>query len=274
MTTMMKLPLRPILWTVTVTAVSLLVAACAGSKPKPAPEPLKSIASIALLPVVFEEQVTPTKPQAGYVSFYQPVPSYVKGSPNAGIGAGIAVGAAAVIIANINEKRDAALRSAVAAIKFQPLDTLNNRVQELLRQKGINIEIVPEGSAVMAARHSGDYSHLPTQAEAVLDIRIGENGYYHSMRAGGFSPMLAVNATLASHTNVDNYDSFSYWSDYRENKDDPRWFTSSPASIFKTTDELTTHADTARAELDGVMEKMAVKLAEDIERRAAGQPSN
>lgn len=272
---MMKSDPRLIVWTVTLTAISLLVAACAGSKPKPEPEPLKPIASIALLPAVFEEQVTPARSQTGgYVSFYQPVPSYVKGSPNAGIGAGIAVVGAAAIIANVTEKRDTALRSAVATVNFQPLGLLNSRVRELLFQKGLNVETVPEGNAVMDARRSGDYTHLPTQAEAVLDLRIGESGYYHSMLAGGFSPMLAVDAILASHTNADDSDSFSYWSDYRERKNDPRWFTSSPASIFKTTDELTLHADTARAELDGIVEKMAVKIVEDIQWRAAGQPGN
>lgn len=254
----------------------ILLTACASKGPEVPPEPLQPIAKITLLPVVGHGQSSSPEYMAEYKEHeerivYQPMPSFVKGSPTAGIGAGLVGLGVAAIIANQAEKSQLALEKVTSSINFQPAELLNRRIKEKFEAKGINIEPVEDMNVSTAVRYQEDYASLPSKTEAVLDIRVNESGYFKSIRAGGYSPMLGITALLVSPESGEELASFSYWSDWRESKEDPRWFTSPSSTIFSTLEELEANAASVREALEVTVEKIAEKIVDDVRRRSLGE---
>ncbi len=258
----------------TIASLFLALGACATKAPAP-PEPVKPIAKITLLPLTYSGSNI-----GGYASNPNPAPIYVPPPTHpyrmsaTDVGAGILVAGVATIVSNQVEKSRARLERAVSAMQFHPRDIVTQRLEPGLKNKGVQIETETDNDIVVAARFARDYTNLKPKADAVLEVSFGEVGYFHSLRAGGWSPMLGMTAMLTSVETGETIDSFSYWSDWRENKKDPRWVTSPPSMIFSSVEELEANAATARDGMEKILGQMIDQLIEDVRLRSQGQAVN
>lgn len=262
-------------------AAAVLATGCASRGDVP-PEPLKPIEKLVLLPVVLENDIHNPNYFAHHATqpmpSSQPVPSYVAGGSSAGVGAALLVaGIAALIVHGIEQeqkKSQTQLEQAYEALEFRPADSLNARVQALLRDERLKVDMDVDPAEALTARRADDYSRLKTKGEAVLDIRVNDNGYFKSMRAGGVSPMLGITASLISTESGEAIESYYYWSDWRESKNNPRWFTSPPSTIYKSTEELEQNAAAAKEGLEQTVSKIAKQIVTDVRRRARGEAAD
>jgi hypothetical protein len=248
-----------------------LLAGCAGNATKPPPAPLRPIARIAVLPVVLEADFD----RPARAAWRGGSPVLVPVGPSVGVGdvgAAIVVSGAAALVNIAMRDRASDLERATASLQFHPADSLNAQLVTRLQQAGLHAELIAASDAVKTARTTGDYKAIAAGADAVLDVRVGENGYYRSIRAGGLSPMLGVSANLLSATEEDDLANFTYYSDWREKAKDRRWFTSPPALIFASVDDLNANSAVAKAGLEAVLQEMLDRLVVDVTRRAEGLP--
>jgi hypothetical protein len=239
----------------------------------------KPIASFELLPVINVQgelqvedpaYVAQYNDNANKTPLYHSTPSYVHGGGGVSLGAGIVAAGVATLVANEMQKRQNDLEYAVSAAGFRPAHLLNKVLKTLLEEKGLKLENSISPAMAKQAREDEDFSRVDSKAEAILDIRVTDHGYFRSIRAGGLSPMLGITATLIEPVTGETIDSFTYWSDWRNGGDDPRWFTTPPSITYDSTDSLRADAAAARAGLEGILVKMTVRLVEDIKRRSQG----
>jgi hypothetical protein len=246
--------------------LALCFAGCAHRGEMGPPEPVLPISGFAMLPAVMQAQVRPPRtPAAGGGA-------YVSGGGNrkSDLAAALVIGAVAGIFAARDADERVQLERGMAAIAFQPTEILNARLKTLLEQRGLKVETLAEDEAAMQARRSGDYQPLQTVADAVLDIRIDELGYFHTIRAHGYSPMFGMTVFIYSPRRNLELARFSYYYDWREAKGNRRWLTSPSSMMFDRAEELADNADAIRAGFEDVLDQMMALLADDLKRRAEG----
>lgn len=254
-----------------------ILSACANRQAKP-PEPLQPIARIAVLPAIATAAPSPDLAQNGQPRYQGPMVLTGPGgralSPADAARVGVGVAVVALVdnaIRSSRAEREAALANAVRAVDFRPAESLNSRLLARLKESGLNVEPIQDSPMVRSAREEGTYKAIANGADAVLDVRVGEYGYYSSMRAGGVSPMLTITTYLMSPATDEDQGGFTYYSDWRESKDS-RWFTSPRHLTFADAADLVAHGDMAREGLEDILDKMIAKIVADTKRRAEGQP--
>lgn len=237
--------------------------ACANRPPPPPPKPFSLL---AVLPVAM---APPSKSNQGFGG------NYVYVSPT-GAPVGPAVAGAVIgllLVAAIESKRKVdhdAMQRALSAVAFDPAAAVQKHVMAALAQRELRMVTI-EDMQVAAAIRDGDIRGLPPGVDAILDVTIQESGFYDSMRAGGFSPMLNLWASVrAAAPGADELDGFTYYADWRDGGKDRRWVTTPQSMTFATTDDLERRASEARAGLDQISLQLASLMADDLQRHSQG----
>jgi len=262
-------------------AAGLLTVGGCATHPAEPPKPPKPINLLAVLPVSAPVSESNTgfgsAPQPVVVPIVVPVQSGSQDSLSPGTTA--AVVAAGVVAAAIvyrfreNSRRGReALAEALSQVNFDAAAEVDSRLAPALEQRQVRLVRIADPSIASDVR-AGKFDGLPVGVDAILDVRVSESGYYSSWRAGGYSPMLQLTATLlAPAANADNLDEFSYYADWRDGGKDRRWITTPKSLIFPTVDLLRTSSADARAGLARVVGQLVELMVQDLQRHAAGQP--
>jgi len=241
-------------------------------------EPPKPINLLAVLPV----WAPPTESNTGFGYTGQPivvVPIVVpsSGSQGGGVSPGGAVAAGVITSAIIysyqeNKRRGRdALADALSHVNFDAAGEVDSRLIPALEQRQVRLVRITDPNIIWGVR-AGKFDSLPEGVDAVLDVRITESGYYSSSRAGGYSPMLLITATLhPPAANADVLDEFSYYADWRDGGKDKRWLTTPASMTYPTVDHIKAGAADARAGLAKVVEQLVALMVEDLERHARGE---
>ena len=258
-----RVPLR------TFTLVALLglgLVGCANRAPKPPPDPIRTLQKIALLPTLNPEALYRGRggPNGNAVMPVQPM------SPSTAL-ATIGVGLIALAIINSREKETNQLAAAVAAIGFDPGTRLDERLKKRLEEEGLTVELA-DASTARSVRETSDYRRLAPQADAVLDIQLGEIGYYEVGGSKGYSPMLAMSASLATTTTNNEPDTWSFYADWRGSDKDTRWLQTPSTMNRMNVPAIGGSAAEARADLENTLDRIIERLVVDVKRRAAAQP--
>jgi hypothetical protein len=238
--------------------------ACANRPPPPPPKP---VSLLAILPVaVAPVSAKNTGFGAGYT--YVSTPGVPLGPALAG---GLIAGVLVYAIESKRQKDRAALQQALAQVAFDPAAAVQRRIAPALEERNVRTVAITDPSLVAAIR-DGRVEGLPDGVDAILDMGVDECGYYESTRAGGFSPMLNLWASVRAATpGADELDSFSYYADWRDAGKELRWVTTPKSTTYATAEELGQHGAQARAGLEDVTEKLVAMMADDLQRHAQGQ---
>jgi hypothetical protein len=237
--------------------------ACANRPPPPPPKPftLLAVLPVAVAPV--------SEKNPGFGGEY----TYVS-TPGAGLGVALVANViAGVLVYAIETKRQKdrlALQKALSQVAFDPGAAVEQRIVTALAQRNVQTVAITD-PALAAALRDGKVEGLPAGVDAILDIGIDESGYYHSTRAGGFSPMLNMWASVrAAAPGTEELDSFSYYADWREAGKELRWVTTPNSTTYATAEELGEHGSEARAGLEDVTDKLVAMMADDLLRHSQG----
>ena len=237
--------------------------ACANRPPPPPPKPFTLL---AVLPVTVAP-VSEKNPGFGAQYTYVATPGVPLGPALAG---GLIAGVLVYAIESKRQKDRQALQKALSQVAFDPGAAVERRVAAALAQRNVQTVAITD-PALAAAVRDGKVEGLPAGVDAILDIGIDESGYYHSTRAGGFSPMLNMWASVRAATpGTEELDSFSYYADWREAGKEVRWVTTPSSTTYATVEELGDHGDEARAGLEDVTDKLVAMMAEDLLRHSQG----
>ena len=246
--------------------LGLSLAGCANRAPKPPPDPIRPLQKIALLPTLNPEALYRGRsgPNGAAVMPVQPM------SPGAAL-ATIGIGLIAFAIISNKEKEARQLATAVATVGFDPGARLDDRLKKRLEEEGLTVELV-DATTARSVRETSDYRSLAPQAEAVLDINLGEVGYYEAGGSKGYSPMLGMSASLATTTTNNEPEYWSFYADWRSNDKDPRWFQTPSTMNRMNPAAIGGNAEAARADLETTLDRIIERLVVDVKRRAAAQP--
>ncbi|MEO7402591.1 MAG: hypothetical protein ABIU95_02875 [Burkholderiales bacterium] len=243
--------------------IAALTSACAGTPPR------TPLTRIAMLPVVPQAVVgAPVRPSNSVgVSVFG-------GGDVSAVGAAVvmAVAGLGILFGHEADKRQAELDRTVAALGFEPVGHINDKLKRALESRGVVVSEISDAEAAMVARRSRDFQRVADGADAILDVRVGDNGFYQASGSGGYSPMLGVVASLRGPIGRVELDGFGYYADWRTNERDPRWVTSPPALTYPTLDAMLANADAARAGLEALADRIVEMLAEDVKRRFDAAP--
>lgn len=259
------------------TAAALLVTGGCASRgvPEAAPAPQKPLRLVAVLPTAN----APSGSGSGF-STNRHSTIFVPESRNRGSSAGSVAGAigATLIVGAIayglNERKRTeaeALNDALSHVNFEPTEYLDAQLSSELERRGIRLVRILDPRVAIDAR-TEKFAGLPEGVDAILDVKVLESGYYSSLRAGGYSPMLHLNASLrVPEPDADELDSFSYYADWRNGGKDKRWVTTPRNLTFESIEKLKGGATAARNGLEEVVKQFAVMISQDVERLAKGQ---
>jgi hypothetical protein len=246
--------------------LALGLAGCANRAPKPPPDPIRPLQKIALLPTLNPEALYRGRggPNGTGVVAVQPM------SPSAAL-ATVGVGLIALAIINSREKEANQLATAVAAIGFDPGARLDDRLKKRLEEEGLSVELV-DATTARSVRETSDYKLLAAQAEAVLDIKLGEIGYYEVGASTGYSPMLGMSASLATTTTNNEPESWSFYADWRSREKDTRWLQTPSTMNRLNPADIGGNTAKSRTDLETTLDRIIERLVVDVKRRAAAQP--
>jgi hypothetical protein len=254
--------------------ISLGNIGCARTETRPS-EPPAPLSSIVMVPPISSWAFNDPSGQrrAGGAVI---VPVVVGRGVNTGNSIGVGVGVALIGLAIQHgvAQRKQELDSATAKVGFSPADILNVQLLGRVQAAGVKIQSMPEGDSMTifhARRDQQFFKSTKVDADAVLDVRVDEQGFYHSSRAGGYSPMLGITATLWTAANPDDSESFSYYADFRQRPSDSRWITTPPTLTFPTLEDLTHNAEAAKADLELMLGKVMDLIARDVKDRVEGR---
>ena len=283
--TLRRTPAPRRVWAFLAPMIAVAMAGCAHRAPAPA-APLVPIATLAMVSVIARAMLDEPVRYVGvgggvFVSpgfgFHGHAHASSRSfSPGRAAGAAVGVGIAGALIGlaiyHAATSRQQAFDSALDKIAFSPAGELNARLYDRLLAAGVNIQWIDDGesSALLTMRKQGDFSKVAMGTDAVLDVRVTLEGYYHSLRAGGYSPMLGVEAILWPAGNPNQREHFSYYADFRKSASDPRWITTPPEMTYGSIEDLANNAETARAQLEKLLEGVMAVLIRDIKTRMEG----
>lgn len=256
-----------------------LLGACASRPPPPPPVPPQPIGRLLVLPSGWvresESNTGFGRPPSGPVYVYSGGSTGRSGGPSGPSAAavlGVAVIATLITKSVIDNRRRerAALAEALAQVAFDPLAHLDAGLTPALQARGLTLVRSSDAELATRVRDGGTGLSLPDQAEAALDVVVEQSGYYSSGRAGGFSPMLGLIATLRSPGGRE-LESFNYYADWRDGGRDRRWITTPREMIYASPQAIADDAATVRAALGRLLDRFIALMVDDVHRHAAGQ---
>jgi hypothetical protein len=250
----------------------LAVGGCASRPPAAPPRPVSLLAVLPAAPAAVPQGSGFGARSPGVVAV-PPAPRGASSSSGAAavIGAGLIAAAIVYTVGESKRKEREALTDALADVNFDPLEQLNQRLCDSLEQNQVRIVRITDVHAAAELR-AGRFDALPAGVDAILDVTVEESGFYSSSRAGGYSPMLHVVASMRSPTPESKpLDTFSYYADWREGGKDTRWVTTPKEMTFESVEKLKAGSSTARQGLEKVVEQFVVMMSQDVARHTAGQ---
>lgn len=257
--------------TLTFAAAVLPLTGCASKPAGPPPPPPKPLAHIGVLPVLLQ---LPADQGAGFGArghggvYVHSGPPISAGAAVATLGVGLI--AMAIMADRAQKRRD--LDAAVADLAFDPAKALDEGLAGALQKRQVVVTRI-EDPVLAAEIRSGSMERLPPGVDALLDVRVTEAGYFSSMRAGGYSPMLNVSASLLPPVKGgEELEAFGYYADWRDGGKDSRWFKTPAALTVDQIDKIRSQSQLLRDGLVAVVARVLERMADDVQRRAAGQP--
>jgi hypothetical protein len=249
-----------------------LVGGCA-QKPTVPPPPTQPLARVAVLPVkmwpangdaVSFNGVSTGKVGATFV------PLNAAAAPAAAVATGISL-----LFASSKQK----FADAVTAVQFDAQAAVEKRLWPALQSQQLPVVIVDDPVVVSAFR-AGDFKGVPADAvakaldgvDAALDVHITSAGYYPADRAGGYSPMMYVVATLRPRDKpFEELAPFNYDADYRPAEGESRFFTTPKEISADKPETIRQKADLVREQMDAIAARMVEKIVVDIGRRVRNE---
>ena len=271
-------PLRSVI--VWLAAAGLLVIEGCATRPAEAPKPPKPLALVAVLPAWAPASESNagfgSAPQGLVLPIVVPVPAgsdaLSPGTTAAAVVAGVLASAFIFHFQEDSRRERKALNEALSRISFDTAAEVDSRLAPALERRQVRVVRVTDPDIAAEAR-VGRFDRVPPGVDAILDVRVSESGYYSSLRAGGYSPKLLLKVALrVPVANVDNLAEFSYYADFRDGGKDRRWVTTPQSLTFPTVDQLGACSTDIRAGLARVVDQLVELMAQDLERRATGQP--
>lgn len=261
---------RPIL----VVAIACGLSACA-ARPAPEPEVITPIATFAALPVEYDaklRQPAPVRsrpPSGTYLPYTPYSPGVSPGAAAAGAGVGIVVIGIAALAKAERAEHQRKLDAAVAKLSLRPTEWLTTRLTERLAKASVQFEFIDDADKFSIPRVHNDLASVATDKDALLDIRITENGYNFSSWTNTYTPMLGVTVSMQIKATGKN-ESWSYWFDHRSRPKDRRWFTADPGLSLQSIEEIEKSASTIAEGFETAVDRIAAQLALDIKLRSEG----
>jgi len=261
-------------------AAGLLTVEGCATRPAEPPKPLQPINLLAVLPVSSPVSESNTgfgsTQQAMIVPIIVPVPSGSQdslspGTTAAAVAAGVVASAFIYRFRENSRREREALNEALSHVNFDAAAEVDSRLTPALERREVRLLRIADPNIAVDVR-AGRFDRLPVGVDAILDVRVAESGYYSSWRAGGYSPMLLLTATLlAPVANADNLDEFRYYADWRDGGKDRRWITTSKSLTFPTVDLLSASSAEVRAGLARVVEQLVELMVQDLQRHTTGK---
>jgi hypothetical protein len=257
-----------IIWAV---AGSLLTIAGCATRPAEPPKPPKPISLLAVLPV----SAPISKTNTGFGSAGPPVVIPTgPGAVSAGAYGGALLGSLIVYGFQANKQNEReAIYDALSHVNFDAAAEIDSRLTPALEQAQVRLVRITDPAIAFDVR-AGKLDGLPAGVDAILDVTVEESGYYHSMRAGGYSPMLQLKATLHSpeSDDVDLDDDFGYYADWRDGGKDKRWVTTPKSMTFASVDLLKAGSTDVRAGLEKVVDQLVTLMVLDVQHHTPVKP--
>ena len=166
-----------------------------------------------------------------------------------------------------------AIYDALSHVNFDAAAEIDSRLTPALEQAQVRLVRITDPAIAFDVR-AGKLDGLPAGVDAILDVTVEESGYYHSMRAGGYSPMLQLKATLHSpeSDDVDLDDDFGYYADWRDGGKDKRWVTTPKSMTFASVDLLKAGSTDVRAGLEKVVDQLVTLMVLDVQHHTPVKP--
>jgi hypothetical protein len=245
-----------------------LVGACA-QKPTAPPPPTQPLARVAVLPI----KMWPANGDAVSFNGVTSGASGVVFVPGNAAAVGPAVLGTGLSLLMAMPKRR--LAEAVLEVRFDAQAAFEKRVWPALQSQQLPVVILDD-TAVVNAFRAGDFKGVSADAmaksfagvDAVLDIQITSAGYYPADRAGGYSPMMYVVATLRPRDKpFEELARFNYDADYRPAEGETRFFTTPKEISADKPDTIRQKADLVREQMDAIAARMVERIVTDVGRR-------
>lgn len=159
------------------------------------------------------------------------------------------------------------ISQALQATEFVPAAEWTRAFRAACAARAVPIKPVDDPVASERSRNDWDFASLPAGLDAVLSVQLDHCGYYFEKSAGGLTPSLYVSGTLLSTTNGGSrLERYNYESDYRASDGDRHFITAPPTLVMTSLDQVKAKAAEIRAGMQLLMETVASRLAEDIDR--------
>jgi hypothetical protein len=241
---------------------------CAQKPTLPAP-PTQALTRVAVLPVKMwpangdAVSFNGVTSGAGGVVF---VPSNAAAVGPAVVGTGLS------LLMSLPKRR---LAEAVFEVRFDAQAAVEKRLWPTLQSQRLPVVIVDDPAVVNGFR-AGDFKGVPADVvaksldgvDAVLDVQITSAGYYPADRAGGYSPMMYVVATLRPRDKpFEELARFSYDADYRPAEGETRFFTTPQEISADKPDTIRQKAELVREQMDAIAVRMVERIVTDVGRR-------
>ena len=246
---------------------SLLTIEGCATRPAEPPKPPKPISLLAVLPV----SAPISKSNTGFGSAGPPVVIPTgPGAVSAGAYGGALLGSLIVYGFQANKQNEReAIYDALSHVNFDAAAEIDSRLAPALEQAQVRLVRITDPKIALDVR-AGKLDGLPAGVDGILEVIIEESGYYSSMRAGGYSPMLQLKATLhAAVADADDLDDFGYYADWRDGGKDKRWVTTPKSITFASIDLLKASSADARAGLEKVVDQLVALMVLDVQHHAA-----
>lgn len=250
---------------------SLLTIEGCATRPAEPPKPPKLISLLAVLPV----SAPISKSNTGFGSAGPPVVIPTgPGAVSAGAYGGALLGSLIVYGFQANKQNEReAIYDALSHVNFDAAAEIDSRLTPALEQAQFRLVRITDPKIALDVR-AGKLDGLPAGVDAILDVTVEESGYYHSMRAGGYSPMLQLKATLHAPEadDVDLDDDFGYYADWRDGGNNKRWVTTPKSMTFASVDLLKADSTDVRAGLEKVVDQLVTLMVLDVQHHTPVKP--
>jgi hypothetical protein len=187
---------------------------------------------------------------------------------------GIAIGQA---LRASSDASAAASRSSIARaladLAINPKVILHDALTTQLTNRGCPVEEFTDVRASEPARTDWNFSKLPSEFDAVLDVQLVYAGYFPDKENKGFSPQIyATSQLLHTAGKGTRLERFQYESDFRSAEGDSRFFTAPKLLTVSSLAQIAEQAQFIRYGVTALLLLMAEKMADDVDRAVKKLP--
>lgn len=254
-------------------APAAALSACASRAPK-SPSEIPDVKSIGLLRL---KERPATGNLAPFNASLSPAVAAKEGGTVTPVNAatlGMAIGQALRAASDASTAADrATIVAALRPLDFSPRAELTTALTAAFERHQVPITSVEDDAAGERARTDWDFSGIPSQMDALLDIDLQYCGYYFEKKAGGFVPSVYFSAILLGTRNGGSrIERYYAQADVWPAGGERRYITTNPKLTLRTLDEFGSKRDLIRDEMRSLLAAMAELLAEDVARTVQKLP--